>query len=79
MIAAACGPLRYSISAAAAGLFAPRLSSTASCRMGVCGSCGMMVNGEPKLTCAAFLKSYYPEAIRVEPLSHFPVLRDLII
>src|SRR5437764_121477 len=22
-----------------------------SCRMGVCGSCGMMVNGVPKLTC----------------------------
>src|SRR5439155_44241 len=27
-----------------------------SCRMGVCGSCGMMVNGTPKLTCAAFLR-----------------------
>ena len=23
-----------------------------SCRMGICGSCGMMVNGEPKLACA---------------------------
>jgi fumarate reductase iron-sulfur subunit len=50
-----------------------------SCRMGVCGSCGMMVNGEPKLTCAAFLKHYYPNPIRVEPLNHFPVLRDLVI
>ena len=27
-----------------------------SCRMGVCGSCGMMVNGEPKLACSTFLK-----------------------
>ena len=27
-----------------------------SCRMGVCGSCGMMVNGVPRLTCAAFLR-----------------------
>ncbi len=50
-----------------------------SCRMGVCGSCGMMVNGEPKLTCAAFLKDYYPNAIRVEPLTNFPVIRDLVI
>ena len=50
-----------------------------SCRMGVCGSCGMMVNGEPKLTCAAFLKDYYPNPIRVEPLTNFPVIRDLII
>lgn len=50
-----------------------------SCRMGVCGSCGMMVNGEPKLTCAAFLRDYHPATIRVEPLSHFPVIRDLVI
>ena len=50
-----------------------------SCRMGVCGSCGMMVNGEPKLTCAAFLRDYYPNPIRIEPLSYFPVIRDLVI
>src|SRR5579864_9706222 len=50
-----------------------------SCRMGICGSCGMMVNGEPKLTCAAFLSHYAPGPIRVEPLKHFPVLRDLVI
>ena len=49
-----------------------------SCRMGVCGSCGMMVNGVAKLTCAAFLKDYVPGTIRVEPLSHFPVIRDLV-
>jgi fumarate reductase iron-sulfur subunit len=50
-----------------------------SCRMGVCGSCGMMVNGDPKLTCAAFLKDYYPNTIRVDPLNNFPVIRDLVI
>jgi succinate dehydrogenase iron-sulfur subunit len=55
------------------------LSYRWSCRMGVCGSCGMMVNGEPKLTCAAFLKHYHPHPIRVEPLTNFPVLRDLIV
>jgi fumarate reductase iron-sulfur subunit len=55
------------------------LSYRWSCRMGVCGSCGMMVNGEPKLTCAAFLKDYYPNPIRIEPLAHFPVIRDLVI
>jgi fumarate reductase iron-sulfur subunit len=55
------------------------LSYRYSCRMGVCGSCGMMVNGEPKLTCATFLKDYYPHPIRVEPLAHFPVIRDLVI
>lgn len=50
-----------------------------SCRMGVCGSCGMMVNGVPKLTCAAFLRDYYPHEIRVEPLKNFPIIRDLAI
>ena len=55
------------------------LSYRWSCRMGVCGSCGMMVNGDPKLTCATFLRDYYPSAIRVEPLNYFPVIRDLII
>jgi fumarate reductase iron-sulfur subunit len=51
-----------------------------SCRMGICGSCGMMVNGEPKLTCATFLSSYAREgkSIRVEPLRYFPVVRDLV-
>ncbi len=31
-----------------------------SCRMGVCGSCGMMINGDAKLTCSTFLRDYYP-------------------
>ena len=55
------------------------LSYRWSCRMGVCGSCGMMINGEPKLSCAAFLRDYYPAPIRVEPLANFPVERDLVI
>src|SRR2546425_2758745 len=55
------------------------LSFRWSCRMGVCGSCGMMVNGVPKLTCAAFLRDYYPDPIRIEPLANFPVERDLVI
>jgi fumarate reductase iron-sulfur subunit len=55
------------------------LSFRWSCRMGVCGSCGMTVNGEPKLTCATFLTDYAPGPVRVEPLSNFPVIRDLIV
>ena len=55
------------------------LSFRWSCRMGVCGSCGMMVNGEPKLTCATFLSDYTPGPVRVEPLKNFPVMRDLIV
>jgi fumarate reductase iron-sulfur subunit len=50
-----------------------------SCRMGICGSCGMSVNGTPKLTCSAFLRDYYPGPVVVEPLNNFPVIRDLVI
>ena len=55
------------------------LSYRWSCRMGICGSCGMTVNGEPKLTCATFLTEYAPGPIRVEPLKNFPVVRDLVV
>ena len=55
------------------------LSYRWSCRMGICGSCGMLVNGEPKLTCATFLSDYAPGPVRVEPLRNFPVIRDLVV
>ena len=55
------------------------LSYRWSCRMGICGSCGMNVEGEPKLTCATFLTDYAPGPVRVEPLSNFPIVRDLVV
>ena len=55
------------------------LSYRWSCRMGICGSCGMMVNGEPKLTCATFVTEYAPGPVRIEPLQNFPIVRDLTI
>lgn len=58
-----------------------------SCRMGICGSCGMMVNGRPVLTCQTYVKDLcasevncdgcVPE-ISVAPLRHFPVIKDLV-
>ena len=54
------------------------LSFRWSCRMGVCGSCGMMVNGDPVLTCATYLETLLPGPVRVEPLRGFPVIRDLV-
>jgi len=50
-----------------------------SCHMAVCGSCGMMINGEPKLSCHAFLRDYRNGVVRIEPLDHFPIERDLVI
>jgi fumarate reductase iron-sulfur subunit len=50
-----------------------------SCRMAICGSCGQMVNGVPQLACHTFLRDYFPGKVRVEPLDHFPIIRDLVI
>ncbi|ONI87723.1 succinate dehydrogenase/fumarate reductase iron-sulfur subunit [Saccharothrix sp. ALI-22-I] len=55
------------------------LSYRWSCRMGICGSCGMTVNGSPVLSCATFLTDYAPGPVRVEPLRNFPVVRDLVV
>lgn len=50
-----------------------------SCRMAICGSCGMMINGIPKLGCKAFLRDYYPNKVSLEPLANFPIERDLVV
>ena len=58
--------------------FAPDLSYRSSCRMAVCGSCGMMINGKPALACKSFVRNYKEETITLEPLENFPVERDLV-
>jgi succinate dehydrogenase iron-sulfur subunit len=55
------------------------LSYRWSCRMGICGSCGMTVNGQPRLSCATFLTEFAPGPVRVEPLANFPIVRDLVV
>ena len=55
------------------------LSFRWSCRMAICGSCGMMVNGKPRLSCHTFLRELQPGPVRVEALAHLPIERDLIV
>jgi fumarate reductase iron-sulfur subunit len=55
------------------------LSYRWSCRMSSCGSCGVTVNGQPRLGCTTFLADYTPAVVRIEPLSNFPVIRDLVV
>lgn len=54
------------------------LSFRWSCRMAICGSCGYMVNGVPKLGCKTFLRDYLAKGLVVESLANFPIERDLI-
>ena len=57
---------------------APDLSYRWSCRMAICGSCGMMVNNVPKLACKTFLRDY-TDGMKVEALANFPIERDLVV
>jgi len=50
-----------------------------SCRMAICGSCGKMIDGEPRLSCKTFLRDYAPGPVHVEALHHFPVIKDLVV
>ena len=50
-----------------------------SCRMAICGSCGMMIDGIPKLACNTFLRDYHAGNLRIEALAHLPIERDLIV
>jgi fumarate reductase iron-sulfur subunit len=55
------------------------LSFRWSCRMAICGSCGMMINGKPRLSCETFLRELPAGPVRIEALAHFPIERDLIV
>ncbi|MEM3839391.1 MAG: succinate dehydrogenase iron-sulfur subunit [Candidatus Micrarchaeaceae archaeon] len=57
----------------------PTLAVRYSCRMGICGSCGMVINGKPSLACETnvFEKSSDGEII-VEPMYGHPLIKDLV-
>ncbi len=57
----------------------PTLTYRFACRVGVCGSCAMTVNGVPRWTCRTHVKNVVDDADRIEiaPLRNLPVVRDL--
>ena len=55
------------------------LSVRYSCRMGICGSCGMIINGKPELACHTQVKDVVNDGIvKVEPIPNLPLIRDLV-
>lgn len=49
-----------------------------SCRMASCGSCGMKINGMPRLACYTKVSELKSDTVVCEPLSNFPIIRDLV-
>lgn len=57
----------------------PSLSFRWSCRMAICGSCGVMIDDEPRLSCETFLRDYLASGeLRVRAMENFPIERDLV-
>src|SRR5213079_1625333 len=57
----------------------PTLAFRYACRVGMCGSCAMVVNGRERWACRTRLASLGPGPVSVRPLYHFPLLRDLVV
>jgi succinate dehydrogenase iron-sulfur subunit len=54
------------------------LAWRSSCRMGVCGSCGMFINGRPRLACNTQIAELGTPLVTVAPLPNFNIVRDLV-
>jgi succinate dehydrogenase / fumarate reductase iron-sulfur subunit len=57
---------------------APDLAWRSSCRMGVCGSCGMLINGRARLACNTQVTDLGSGTVVVAPLPNFDIVRDLV-
>ncbi len=56
----------------------PTLSYRFACRVGMCGSCAMTVNGRPRWTCRTHVSRVAIDGkLKLEPLKHLPVIKDL--
>jgi fumarate reductase iron-sulfur subunit len=55
------------------------LSSDFVCRAGICGACGMVVNGKPRLACKTLTSEFKEGKIDLLPLPTFPLIKDLSV
>ena len=51
----------------------------ASCRMAICGSCGMLINNYPHLACHTQIEEFHSDRLTIKPLPNFPIIKDLVV
>ena len=57
----------------------PTLAYRFACRVGMCGSCAMTVNGQPRWTCRTHVANVEKNGkLTIAPLAHLPIVRDLV-
>jgi fumarate reductase iron-sulfur subunit len=56
----------------------PTLAYRFACRVGVCGSCAMTVNGRPRWTCRTHVSKVVGDGrLEIGPLANLPIIKDL--
>src|SRR3978361_1797159 len=55
------------------------LSYRFACRVGMCGSCAMVVNGRPRWSCRTRVDQLEAGTIKLEPLRNLPIVKDLAV
>jgi succinate dehydrogenase / fumarate reductase iron-sulfur subunit len=73
----ACGPMVLDALIKIKNEIDPTLTFRRSCREGVCGSCAMNIDGTNTLACTKYI-SEVKGAVKIYPLPHMPVIKDLV-
>jgi succinate dehydrogenase / fumarate reductase iron-sulfur subunit len=57
----------------------PTIAFRYACRVSMCGSCGMVVNGLEALACKTIVGDIKRKEITLRPMNHFPIVKDLVV
>jgi len=57
----------------------PTLAFRYACRVGMCGSCALVIDGRERWACRTLLAPLRRSLVTVRPLYHFPLIRDLVV
>lgn len=58
----------------------PTLAFRFACRVNMCGSCGMVINGKERLSCKTNVSAFPKDSeLTLRPMNHFPIIRDLVV
>jgi succinate dehydrogenase / fumarate reductase iron-sulfur subunit len=75
---AKCGPMVLDALIKIKNEIDPTLTFRRSCREGVCGSCAMNIDGGNTLACTRGLDEVKHAEVKIFPLPHLPVVKDLV-
>jgi succinate dehydrogenase / fumarate reductase iron-sulfur subunit len=73
-----CGPMILDALIKIKNEMDPTLTFRRSCREGVCGSCAMNIDGTNTLACTKSIDEVKGKTIKIYPLPHMPVIKDLV-